>query len=52
MTISTNMAGRGTDIMLGGNAEFLAKAEMKRMQFSDELIAELPALPRRTIRRS
>ena len=40
VTISTNMAGRGTDIMLGGNAEFLAKAEMKRMQFSDELIAE------------
>ena len=30
VTISTNMAGRGTDIMLGGNAEFLAKAEMKR----------------------
>ena len=40
VTIATNMAGRGTDIMLGGNAEFLAKAEMKRMQFSDELIAE------------
>lgn len=40
VTIATNMAGRGTDIMLGGNAEFLAKAEMKRMQFTDELIAE------------
>ena len=40
VTIATNMAGRGTDIMLGGNAEFLAKAEMKRMQYSDELIAE------------
>lgn len=40
VTIATNMAGRGTDIMLGGNAEFLAKSEMRRMQFSDELIAE------------
>ncbi len=40
VTIATNMAGRGTDIMLGGNAEFLATAEMKRMQYSDELIAE------------
>ena len=40
VTIATNMAGRGTDIMLGGNSEFLAKAEMKRMQYSDELIAE------------
>lgn len=40
VTIATNMAGRGTDIMLGGNAEFLAKAEMRRMQFTDEMIAE------------
>ena len=40
VTIATNMAGRGTDIMLGGNAEYLAKAEMRRMQFTDELIAE------------
>lgn len=40
VTIATNMAGRGTDIMLGGNAEYLAKSEMKRMQFTDELIAE------------
>ncbi|MDE6722854.1 MAG: preprotein translocase subunit SecA, partial [Eubacterium sp.] len=40
VTIATNMAGRGTDIMLGGNAEFLAKSEMKRMQYTDELIAE------------
>ena len=40
VTIATNMAGRGTDIMLGGNAEYLAKAEMKRMQYTDELIAE------------
>ena len=40
VTIATNMAGRGTDIMLGGNAEYLAKSEMKRMQYSDELIAE------------
>ena len=34
------MAGRGTDIMLGGNAEYLAKSEMRRMQYTDELIAE------------
>lgn len=40
VTIATNMAGRGTDIMLGGNAEFLAKSEMKKMQYTDELIAE------------
>lgn len=40
VTIATNMAGRGTDIMLGGNAEYMAKAEMRRMQFSEELIGE------------
>lgn len=40
VTIATNMAGRGTDIMLGGNAEFMAKSEMRKMQFSEELIAE------------
>ncbi|MCL2105876.1 MAG: preprotein translocase subunit SecA [Oscillospiraceae bacterium] len=40
VTIATNMAGRGTDIILGGNAEYLAKAEMRRMQFSEELIIE------------
>lgn len=40
VTIATNMAGRGTDIMLGGNAEFLATAEMKRLQYTDEIIAE------------
>ncbi len=40
VTIATNMAGRGTDIMLGGNAEYMAKAEMRRMQFSEELIEE------------
>ena len=34
------MAGRGTDIMLGGNAEFLAKSEMRRKGYSEELIAE------------
>ena len=39
VTISTNMAGRGTDIMLGGNSEFMAKHEMRKMGFSDELIA-------------
>ncbi len=40
VTIATNMAGRGTDIMLGGNAEFLAKAEMRRMQIPEEIITE------------
>ena len=40
VTIATNMAGRGTDIMLGGNAEFMAKHEMKRQGLSDELISE------------
>jgi len=39
VTISTNMAGRGTDIMLGGNPEFLAKREMRKMGIADELIA-------------
>ena len=39
VTISTNMAGRGTDIMLGGNPEFLAKNEMLKMGFSEELVA-------------
>ena len=40
VTIATNMAGRGTDIMLGGNAEYLAKAELRKAGMSDELIAE------------
>ena len=40
VTIATNMAGRGTDIILGGNPEFMAKAQMKKMSFDDELIAE------------
>ena len=40
VTIATNMAGRGTDITLGGNAEYLAKAEMRRMQVPEELISE------------
>ena len=40
VTIATNMAGRGTDIKLGGNAEFMAKAEMRRMQIPEELINE------------
>ncbi len=40
VTIATNMAGRGTDIMLGGNAEYLAKAELKKMGLTDEMIAE------------
>ena len=41
VTIATNMAGRGTDIILGGNAEYLAKAEMRKMEgMTEELIAE------------
>lgn len=40
VTIATNMAGRGTDIMLGGNAEYLAKAEMRHQGYSDLLIGE------------
>ncbi|MBE6967220.1 MAG: preprotein translocase subunit SecA [Ruminococcaceae bacterium] len=40
VTIATNMAGRGTDIMLGGNAEYLAKNDLKKAGFSDEIIAE------------
>ena len=40
VTVATNMAGRGTDIVLGGNAEFLAKAELRKAGMSDELIAE------------
>ena len=39
VTISTNMAGRGTDIMLGGNPEHMAKTEMRKMEIPEELIA-------------
>ena len=39
VTISTNMAGRGTDIMLGGNAEFLAKNQMRKDGYEEEMIA-------------
>ena len=40
VTIATNMAGRGTDIMLGGNAEYLAKTDLKKAGFEEEVIAE------------
>ena len=40
VTIATNMAGRGTDIMLGGNAEFLARAEMRKREIPEEIITE------------
>ena len=43
VTIATNMAGRGTDIVLGGNPEYMAKAEMRRQGVADELIAEADA---------
>jgi len=40
VTISTNMAGRGTDIMLGGNAEYMAKNDLRKAGYEDEVIAE------------
>ena len=40
VTIATNMAGRGTDIILGGNAEYMAKAAMRKQGFTEELIEE------------
>ena len=40
VTIATNMAGRGTDIMLGGNAEFKAKAEMRKKEYDEAIINE------------
>jgi len=43
VTIATNMAGRGTDIMLGGNAEYLAKQEMRKQKYSQELIDQATA---------
>ena len=43
VTIATNMAGRGTDIMLGGNAEFLAKEQLRKMDYPEELLAEADA---------
>jgi preprotein translocase subunit SecA len=43
VTIATNMAGRGTDIKLGGNAEYLALSEMRKMKYTDELIDEANA---------
>ena len=43
VTIATNMAGRGTDIMLGGNAEFLAMQQLRKQGYPDELLAEANA---------
>ncbi|MBO5867797.1 MAG: preprotein translocase subunit SecA, partial [Oscillospiraceae bacterium] len=43
VTIATNMAGRGTDIMLGGNAEFMAMSELRRQELPEELLAEANA---------
>ncbi len=40
VTIATNMAGRGTDIKLGGNAEYLALAEMRKLGYTEQLIQE------------
>ena len=43
VTIATNMAGRGTDIMLGGNSEYLAKQEMRKQKYSEEQIEQATA---------
>ena len=43
VTIATNMAGRGTDIMLGGNAEYMALNELRKLDYSEELIREANA---------
>ena len=43
VTIATNMAGRGTDIMLGGNSEYLAKQEMKKQGYTEEMIEQATA---------
>ena len=43
ITIATNMAGRGTDIMLGGNSEYLAKQEMRKLKYPEELIEQATA---------
>ena len=43
VTIATNMAGRGTDIMLGGNSEYLAKQELRKLGYSEELIEQATA---------
>ena len=43
VTIATNMAGRGTDILLGGNAEFMAKAEMRKKGYTEEQLVEATA---------
>jgi len=44
ITIATNMAGRGTDIMLGGNPDFLARQEMKKLNYSEDLILQSVSL--------
>ncbi len=43
VTIATNMAGRGTDIMLGGNSEYLAKQEMRKLGYTEDLIEQATA---------
>ena len=44
VTIATNMAGRGTDIILGGNAEFMAKSQMKQKGYSHEILSEIDSV--------
>ena len=52
VTVATNMAGRGTDIMLGGNAEFLAKNDLRKAGLTDDSSPRPPALPRPMTRTS
>ena len=49
VTIATNMAGRGTDIVLGGNPEFLAKQELKKRGMSDEILEEVDSYNETTV---
>lgn len=46
VTIATNMAGRGTDIILGGNADYMARHELVKLGMSDELVAEATGFAR------
>ena len=51
VTIATNMAGRGTDILLGGNAEFLAKQKLRLQGYDDAVIEEAHRPQRRDVTR-
>ena len=51
VTVATNMAGRGTDIMLGGNAEYMAKTDLRKAGLSDDSSPRRPAMPRPTTKK-